>query len=152
MSTPLIPGPNSEYEDADVPDLGATLGQWSVPGAEPASYEDGADSPRDAPLALDEYGVTGAEEAVGEPLAGRLARELPDVFAVLDGRDVVDGVDIGRVWSFRDDAGFPGRLVSEDEGTHRPVEPDAVAHVVLDDDGGFSAEEAAMHLVPETEF
>ena len=35
--------------------------------------------PPDEPLAVDEYGVTAAEEAVQEPLAERVAREEPDV-------------------------------------------------------------------------
>jgi hypothetical protein len=48
------------------------------------------------------------------------------------------------------DAGAPvGRLVEPDEGVHEDTEADAVAYDAGAAGGGASAEELAMHEVPE---
>ncbi|MEV4800575.1 DUF5709 domain-containing protein [Nonomuraea sp. NPDC049421] len=52
----------------------------------------------------------------------------------------------GQVW---DEPRPAGRLVAADEGAHGDDEPDEIATEVGPDGGGFTAEEAAMHIEPE---
>jgi hypothetical protein len=52
----------------------------------------------------------------------------------------------GAVW---DEPRRAGRLVAPDEGAHDDREPDEVAREVGPDAGGYTAEEAAMHVEPE---
>lgn len=103
--------------DDDAPDLGSLLGT----AEETATREDAWDSPRDEPLAVEDYGTTGAEEAHDEPLSAHLRRELPDT-----GRRPTPS-------AYR----FAGRL----------LDAEGAAAVAVGDTGGFSAEEAAMHTV-----
>lgn len=98
---------------------------------------DGTDSvptPPDEPIAVTDFGTTGEEELAGESLDGRLARELPD--PTLDSPYVTD-------------EGLAGRLVEPDQGGGPDLEKDAIAYDAGADGGGLSAEEAAMHVIPE---
>lgn len=90
--------------------------------------EDDEDLPRDTPLAAEDYGTTGAEEARDEPLTERLRRDVPEVSA---GHRPVDPDRLAAT-------AFPGRLVSDDG-----------PQVAEGDTGGFTAEESAVHLVPQ---
>jgi hypothetical protein len=134
----------------------------------------------DGPLALEEYGTTGAERIAGEPLRRRLRRERPELSDesvavdprpqlytdtvseqsngrigedsdVLDDDGPVDPRLNSRVSMYdRDVPGIPtlgevGRLtVTEDETNGDEVAFDAGAT-----GGAFSAEEGAMHEVPD---
>jgi hypothetical protein len=65
--------PYSRFEDEGIPDLqsGTPEQQWAVdPQEEPL--------PADHPIAVDDFGTTLEEQLEGEPLAGRLAREIPE--------------------------------------------------------------------------
>jgi uncharacterized protein DUF5709 len=93
---------------------------------------DGPAPPRDYPLGAEEFGTTAAEDAMGETLAQRVAREVPDV-------PVGEGLD-------DDDESLAGRLVQPDLGV---VDVDDTAEEVgeaVPDVGGLSAEEAAMRV------
>ena len=123
----------------------------------------------DGPLAIDEYGTTAAEQRRGEPLDLRLSREEPDVTPDAIGPlrdagpdeppDADTGLDEGPVDPHldsavsmydRDPAQRPvGRLVAPDEGAHGDAEKDEVARDAGASGGGASAEELAMHPVPE---
>jgi hypothetical protein len=89
------------------------------------------------------HSVTAAEQREGETLDDRLAQEEPEA-----------GLASGRVpdeqW---EDEGTgrerAGRLVAPDEGAHEDTEKDLVAGDVGIDGGAASAEEAAVHVVPE---
>ncbi|OLB64964.1 MAG: hypothetical protein AUI10_08900 [Actinobacteria bacterium 13_2_20CM_2_72_6] len=129
----------------------------------------------DGPAAMDEYGTTPDEQRRGEPIDLRLAREEPDVSADPVGaglRDDPDEADEARPWQDdvpvdphldspvsmydRDDPGLPpsgpvGRLVAPDEGAHEDAEKDEVAIDAGAAGGGASAEELAMHPVPDDE-
>jgi hypothetical protein len=94
--------------------------------------------PRDTARAVDEFGTTVAEMRDGEPLDGRIAREEPDV---------IDLVDVEADESI--DSPVVGRLVASDEGARPDTEAEMVAADVGSDLGGYSAEEAAMHIEPE---
>ncbi len=91
--------------------------------------------PRDYPLGAEEFGTTAAEDAMGETLAQRVAREVPDA-------PVGDGLD-------DDDEPLAGRLVQPDLGV---VDVDETAEEVgeaVPDVGGLSAEEEAMRVERE---
>ena len=93
-------------------------------------------SPRERRPASEGFGVTRAEAREGESLDQRLAEEEPDIPAVAP-----DSEPEPRT----------GRLLAEDEGAH-PVgqeEPRQFADDVGRDGGAASAEEAAVHFVPD---
>jgi hypothetical protein len=89
------------------------------------------------------FGTTAEEQRHGETLDQRLAQEEPDP-VLASGRvpdEQWEGEGTGRERS--------GRLVAPDEGAHEDQEKDLVASDVGIDGGAASAEEAAMHVVPE---
>ncbi|GIH08620.1 hypothetical protein Rhe02_66870 [Rhizocola hellebori] len=90
--------------------------------------------PSDEPLGLDHYGVTAAEAAHREPLKARLLREEPEVDA-RDIDDTIDSIDLNEP---------PSRRIGRLEDT----DSQSVAYET-GETLGLSAEEAAMHEVPE---
>jgi hypothetical protein len=122
------PDPGSPLEEEGMPDLFDALAAKRITGD---PQEDRA-LPAEQPAATVDFGVTVEEMRDGEPLAGRLAREEPDV-AALRGDD--------------SDMPYPedpdervGRLTASDE-------PGAAVDVGTDR-GGFAPEERAMHDEP----
>lgn len=116
-------------------------------GAEP--MEEGY-SPPEKPLAVDQPGTTAAEQREGEPLDRRLAREVPE-----EPRPGADGIGdmAGAEGEPRDEEvgdRDAGRLVSPDEGAHAGTDAELLAFDVGVDGGARTAEEAAVHIVPET--
>ena len=109
---------------------------------------DGAtEPPGDVAVAVEEFGTTPSEQRDGEPLAGRLAREEPDVLAAA-GRDSDSSDGSDTAYGERGGQGV-GRLVEPDEGAHTDTESELIATDVGTDLGGYAAEESAMHLEPE---
>ena len=123
-------------------DFGSSFEEQGIPDhLQPLPAEDeigdpleGVVTPRDEPVAADDYGTTVAEQRERESLDERLAREEPDVSpddaAILDERDAV-----------------PGRLLAEEDVEVGVL--DTVAEetaLETDDRAGLSAEEAAMHI------
>jgi hypothetical protein len=125
-------------------------------------------SPPDRPVAVDKFGTTAAEAEQGETLDMRLAEEEPDpnlqvedllarepdeISDRLDDEseldrdeDDADVDDDGEVGDRR-----AGRLVAPDEGAHEDIEKDLVAEDVGIDGAGAAAEEAAVHVVGESD-
>lgn len=104
-------------------------------------------SPPERPWAVEDLGTTGSEQLSGETLDGRLARELPEngdppgdgVGDVSDG----DGEPDSEVGGVR-----AGRLTRELDLN----EPDSMAGEDVGIDGAAaSAEEAAMHVIPDSQ-
>jgi hypothetical protein len=105
-------------------------------------------SAAERPWAVTDWGTTEREELAGESLDGRLAREIPEPrepegdglgdSSDTDG-ELIDG-EVGAVRS--------GRLVETFE-TWGDGEPELYGLDVGIDSGAASAEEAAVHLVPE---
>ncbi|MFF1553853.1 DUF5709 domain-containing protein [Rhodococcus erythropolis] len=114
-------------------------------------------SPPERPLGLDAHGLTGSEESAGETLDERLAEEEPDPYASLGDplKDPADADEFEREEEFPngDEVGNRrvGRLVAEDEGRYEDEESELVAGDVGIDGGAASAEEAAMHLIDDSE-
>jgi hypothetical protein len=111
-------------------------------------------SPAEKPWAVDDWGTTPAEEREGEDLDHRLARELPDVGAEDDGDGLGDSEDTdGELIDNEVGDARAGRLVIEPNTGEEGEEQDIglYAQDVGIDGAGASAEEAAIHLVPEDE-
>jgi Family of unknown function (DUF5709) len=104
-------------------------------------------SPPDRPWVGDGWGVTAREEAQGESLDGRLARELSDGVAD-DGDGLGDTSDTDG--ELRDDEVGDvrsGRLVATDQGDSPDIDDELWASDIGIDGAAASAEEAAMHVV-----
>jgi hypothetical protein len=128
-----------------IPDPGDPLEEEGVPGQESGlpgkritgDTQDDMTPPAERPLLAEEFGTTAAEQAEGEPLSGRLRREVPDVaHGDPSGQPYPDSPDerAGRL----SQAGMAGEdatsVVGEDAGA---------------DSGGFSPEEWAVRPRPE---
>jgi len=133
--------PADPYEEEGLP----AQGDYTAGKAIAGDTEGFMVVPGDEPEAVDEWGTTALEESLGEPLDLRLSREEPDVMA-----------SAGTTASaeFDSDEPYPvdrdervGRIVDTDEGAGVDDEADMVGGDVGTDNGGFSAEERAMHLV-----
>ncbi len=138
-----IPSAPSAAEAEGIPDPG-----FSEPGQlESGDTEATVEPPHDTALAVEDFGTTASELHDGEPLEGRLDREEPDVLDAVDRpADESEGADT----PFDERAGQGvGRLVEPDEGARGDTEAELVATDAGTDLGGYSAEEAAMHLEPE---
>ena len=156
---------STAWDDVDSPRI--------ADGPEPAML------PGERPQGIGRYGNTPEEARIGESLDSKMRRETPDpalndpVPAPPPGpetfdaepldadTDVVDasleadpeGWDRRSPVSMYDDDragdGLVGRLVEPDEGAHEDIEKDAIARDVGAAGGGPSAEELAMHEIPE---
>ena len=115
-------GPD-DREDEGILDPEDTLNER---GSDP--YEEGW-SPPERPLGVEHRGTTAREQREGESLDQRLAEE--------------------RTGDHPVDADRAGRLVAPDEGAHEDTEKDLIARDVGIDGGAASAEEAAVHRVPD---
>lgn len=141
--TSRIPEKPSEHEAEGLPDPG-----YADPGQlESGDTEATTEPPRDVAIAVDDYGTTAREQADGESLTGRLDREVPDVLEAAD-RPADESAGADTPFDERAGQGV-GRIVEPDEGARTDVEKDLVAQDVGTDLGGYSAEEAAMHVEPE---
>ena len=116
-------------DDLDLEAEGIPAIEDPPPGLEDDyNQSEGMMPPRDYPVGAEEFGITGEEERLREPLADRVLREEPDVMA--------DTLDDGSI----------GRLVEPDQGVAGlDTERDAIASESYDSDA-LSAEEAAMHI------
>jgi hypothetical protein len=138
-------GPD-DREDEGILDPEDTL---SDRGSDP--YEEGW-SPPERPLAVEDQGTTVRERHEGESLDQRLAEERRDPALEEHGAD--DGIgDLpdgqGEPRDAEVGADRAGRLVAPDEGAHEDAEKDMIADDVGIDGGAASAEEAAVHRVPD---
>lgn len=140
--TSRIPEPADPFEEEGLP-----VGEDGLPGKIiTGDAQDGIVPPADHAVAVDDFGTTAREMAEGEPLADRLDREEPDVLANID-RPADESEDADQPFPEAPDERV-GRLVQPDEGARSDTESDEVATDVGTDLGGFSAEEAAMHVEP----
>lgn len=95
-------------------------------------------SPPDRIPASHNFGVTAAEERLGETLDQRIAQEEPE----LD-----DDYDEDAEWPEDMEADRrAGRLMAPDEGTYEDEDQAPLAYDLGIDGAGASAEEAAMHI------
>jgi hypothetical protein len=148
---PAAPGDGNDSE---------TYGDYSVDDEDQLAAEDTLDdperevedeldrgySPRESYSAGQGYGNTPFEEATGETLEQRFAQEdvEPDPYADAEAHEDDEDLDDGEVGTER-----AGRLVAPGEGSGEDTEKDLVGFDVGIDGAAASAEEAAVHVVPE---
>ncbi|MEU2420755.1 DUF5709 domain-containing protein [Streptomyces sp. NPDC007851] len=139
------PDGSEVQDDAGVLDAADTLDYRAGEEALDEGY-----SPPERPWGVEHTGVTAAEGHRGETLDERLAEEVPDLA-------VPEGDGLGDVWDtdgelLDDEVGDyrAGRLLAPDEGAHEVTDSDLFASDRGLDGAGASAEEAAMHVIPET--
>jgi hypothetical protein len=147
------PGSDGIDQD-DVVDLDQAFGDDNTDALYDTSY-----SPPDREPVNTKFGTTLAEEQEGESFEQRYAQELPDPNLASDleaggddanddevDDDTVDEEDLvyGEVGEAR-----AGRLVDLDEGAHEDREKTRVGNDVGIDGGAASAEEAAVHVIPD---
>lgn len=128
-------------DPADLLDAEDTLDNRDV-----ADVLDEGYSPPERPWAVEDRGTTASEQHSGETLEGKLARELPEISGEPgDGvGDVPDGN--GEPWDGEVGTVRAGRLTRELDRN----DPDTTAGEDVGIDGAAaSAEEAAMHVVPD---
>ncbi|MEU2287066.1 DUF5709 domain-containing protein [Streptomyces sp. NPDC013178] len=108
-------------------------------------------SPPERPWGVEHTGVTASEQQRGESLDERLAEEIPDI-GLPEGDGVGDTWDTdGELIDYEVGDERAGRLVARDEGAHENTESDLIASDIGLDGAGASAEEAAIHLIPDSE-
>ncbi|MGI5478771.1 DUF5709 domain-containing protein [Streptomyces lavendofoliae] len=137
-------GSNEEQEDGAPLDLQDALDE--------RTYDDILDegySPPEKPMGVTKHGTTAAEQHAGETLDERLSQEVPDVTPPIgDGLGDVPGGE-GEPVGTEVGAERAGRLTAPDEGAR----PDTTSELVAEDQGidagAASAEEAAVHIVPD---
>lgn len=123
--------PVSDLEQEGIPEL-----QGAFPGEAATGVTwDGLVAPGDEPKAVEEFGVTAAEERLVEPLSLRVLREMPDEVGA--GETTTDRIAAAR------------RLVEPQAGSLDDEEGDLVGGMAAYDTGGLSAEEAAMYVTDE---
>lgn len=111
--------------------------------------EDAGWSPPERPWGVGAWGTTVREESAGEGLRGRLSRELPDGDDDEAGDGLGDTSDTdGELLDDEVGGRRAGRLV-EDDGAWDDEEPELHASDVGIDTGAASAEEGAVHVVPD---
>lgn len=114
-------------------------------------YDEGW-SPPERPLAVNHVGTTAREQHEGETLDQRLAEEVPDpALGEPDDSNGIGDLPGGDGEPIDDQVGRDrsGRLVAPDEGVRTDDEKDVVARDVGIAGAAASAEEAAMHTVPD---
>jgi hypothetical protein len=117
----------------------------------PAEVLDEGYSPPERPWAVESWGTTAEEQHRRESLEGRLAREVPEKDAS-DSDGLGDASDTdGELLDEEVGDERAGRLTRPDRGMSGPQETDLFASDVGIDGAAASAEEAAVHLVPEEE-
>jgi hypothetical protein len=85
-----------------------------------------------------------------EPLTGRLSRELPEVSDSMDGDNLGDAADTdGELYDSEVGVKRSGRLVATDEGSGGDTNAYLYARDVGIDGAAASAEEAAVHTIPD---
>ncbi len=140
-----IPDPPSDFEAEGIPDPGEALASKEITG----DTQEGEPVPGDRPGESVEYGMTAYEERHGEGLSGRLDREEPDVLTDESVAEPPRGDDENSDTPYGQERGV-GRLVDDDEGAREDETAEVVGHDVGTDLGGYSSEESAMHIDPDS--
>jgi galactose mutarotase-like enzyme len=133
-------------DEADIPEQSEQLSQGepydTLEDRGVADVLDEGISPPEKWSPAQKFGNTAEEMRDGETLEQRLAQEEPDI----EPDFTVDTLDDGEVGDRR-----AGRLVDPDEGIGLDLEKDMVGYDVGIDGAAAGAEEAAMHIVDESE-
>ncbi|MCQ4083681.1 DUF5709 domain-containing protein [Streptomyces sp. RB6PN25] len=108
-------------------------------------------SPPERPYGLDHWGLSPEEQPRAEPLDARLAHEVPENAAPL-GDGLGDTLDTdGELLDDAVGTRRAGRLVARYDESYPGRGNDVFASDVGIDGGAASAEEAAVHIIPDSE-
>jgi hypothetical protein len=140
MTTSRIPEPADPFEEDGLPATDSWLPQKEITG----DAQEGFAAPAERETYGNTYGVTASEQQRGETIDAYLAAEEPDVLSGLD-EPADDSDDAAQPFPVDRDERV-GRIVDVDEGAREDDEPSAIAYDAGTDEGGFSAEERAMHI------
>lgn len=138
--------PSSDIDENDLEDDGTLDASDTLDGDPGDDPLDTGIVPPDRWSAGEGFGTTLAEERAGESLDQLLAEEDPDPDPYAEAGEAEDDPLTGDDLEPR-----AGRLVAEDEGSHPDTEPDLVARDVGIDGGAATAEEAAVHVLDDTD-
>lgn len=136
--------PGADLDGLGMPDIAEDqvphpAGQQSQESQESQTEPIRESAPVEAPAGSLEWGTTAWEQAEGEPLDGRLAREEPDTLA-----------DPALADAATPSVGAGGQLVQPDEGARPDREQEAVAEAVGElPDERLAAEESAVRVEPD---
>ena len=141
-------GPNEQddtYGDYSVEESDQLTGEDTLADGDVEDQLDRGYSPPEKYSPAQGFGNTPYEEAVGESLDQRVAQEGPEADPYAQAEAEADREQVaGEVGDER-----AGRLVDPDEGLGEDVEKDLVGDDVGIDGAAASAEEAAVHVVPD---
>ncbi|MDO3396842.1 DUF5709 domain-containing protein [Nocardioides sp. SOB44] len=141
-------GPNEQddtYGDYSVEESDQLTGEDTLADGDVEDQLDRGYSPPEKYSPAQGFGNTPYEEAVGESLDQRVAQEVPEPDPYAQAEAEADREQVaGEVGDER-----AGRLVDPDEGLGEDVEKDLVGDDVGIDGAAASAEEAAVHVIPD---
>lgn len=141
-------GPNEQddtYGDYSVEESDQLTGEDTLADGDVEDQLDRGYSPPEKYSPGQGFGNTPYEEATGESLDQRVAQEVPEADPYAQAEAEADREQVaGEVGDER-----AGRLVDPDEGLGEDVEKDLVGDDVGIDGAAASAEEAAVHVVPD---
>ena len=141
-------GPNEQddtYGDYSVEESDQLTGEDTLADGDVEDQLDRGYSPPEKYSPGQGFGNTPYEEASGESLDQRVAQEVPEPDPYAEAEAEADREQVaGEVGDER-----AGRLVDPDEGLGEDVEKDLVGDDVGIDGAAASAEEAAVHVVPD---
>ena len=141
-------GPNEQddtYGDYSVEESDQLTGEDTLADGDVEDQLDRGYSPPEKYSPAQGFGNTPYEEATGESLDQRVAQEVPEADPYAQAEAEADREQVaGEVGDER-----AGRLVDPDEGLGEDVEKDLVGDDVGIDGAAASAEEAAVHVVPD---
>ncbi len=141
-------GPNEQddtYGDYSVEESDQLTGEDTLADGDVEDQLDRGYSPPEKYSPGQGFGNTPYEEATGESLDQRVAQEVPEPDPYAEAEAAADREQVaGEVGDER-----AGRLVDPDEGLGEDLEKDLVGDDVGIDGAAASAEEAAVHVVPD---
>ncbi len=141
-------GPNDQddtYGDYSVDESDQLTGEDTLADGDVEDQLDRGYSPPESYSPGQGFGNTPYEEATGESLDQRIAQEVPEPDPYAEAEAEAGREDVGgEVGDLR-----AGRLVDPDEGLGEDTESELVGDDVGIDGAAASAEEAAVHVIPD---
>ena len=144
-------GDQESYGDYSVDDEDQPSNLEDLPDGDVEDELDRGYSPPEKWSAAQGFGNTPFEEATGESLDQRVAQEEPEADPYVEAERLEDSDESEALIDDQVGDQRAGRLVDPDQGLGPDTESDLVADDVGIDGAAASAEEAAVHVVPQDE-
>lgn len=137
------------YGDYSVDDENQLQPEDTLADPDVADALDRGYSPPERWSTAQDHGTTPREELEGETLDQRLRQEVPEADPYAENDVSPDAIEDGDVDDGEVGGERAGRLVDPDQGLAEDTEKDLVGEDVGIDGAAASAEEAAVHVVPD---